>query len=342
MSTSQLTGLRNGALSVEDEHHAVREGVGLVDRSAVGRLRITGEDAVDLLDRLSTNQMQGLALGRGLYTVLTNNKGRVVDLIFVLSLDGHLLVLTGPDERTKVAEWIDFYTFTEDVSVEDVTDETGQLALVGPKAAVLLEELCGLDVLETYESASVAIAGVEVTVVRTDFLKQPVYEIVLPSDGLDAVREAALGSGLGIAPVGDTTLDLVRIEQGVPVQGRELTDEANPLEAGLIDHISFNKGCYIGQEVVARLNTYDKVQRSLVGVSWDLDAAPEVGADLFAEDKKVGVLTSTSKSNRLNRGIGLGLVRNAHSEPGVVLVAGSPEGPTTVVVEGLPFKSERS
>ena len=342
MSTSQLTGLRNGTLSLEDEHHAVREGVGLVDRSAVGRLRITGEDAVDLLDRLSTNQMQGLAPGRGLYTVLTNNKGRVVDLIFVLALDGHLLVLTGPDERTKVAEWIDFYTFTEDVSVEDVTDETGQLALVGPKAAALLEELCGLDVLETYESASVAIAGVEVTVVRTDFLRQPVYEIVLPSDGLDAVREAALGSGHGIAPVGDTTLDLVRIEQGVPVQGRELTEDANPLEAGLIDHISFNKGCYIGQEVVARLDTYDKVQRSLVGLSWGLDAAPEAGADLFAEGKKVGVLTSTSKSNRLDRGIGLGLVRNAHTEPGVVLAAGSPEGPATVVVEGLPFTSERS
>lgn len=321
--------------STDDGYGAAKEAVALVERSSVGRLRVSGADALDLLDRLSTNHLQDLAAGRGLYTVLTTNKGRIVDLLFVLALETHLLVLTGRETQQRVAEWIDFYTFVEDVSVEDVSGETALLSLVGPNAAALLGDACGLNGLDVYESAAVSLGGVETTVVRTDFLKLPSYELITPSSGLDAVHEALLETGAvhGLAAIGDEALELLRIERGVPVQGRELTEDANPLEAGLIEHISFNKGCYIGQEVVARLNTYDKVQRTLVGLSWEASIAPDEGAELFADGKKVGVLTSAAVSRHAERGIGLGLVRNAHARAGVKLEIGSPGGPSAIVGE---------
>ena len=178
--------------STEDGYRAAREAVGLVDRSAVGRLRLTGADALDLLDRLSTNHLQDLVPGHGLYTVLTTNKGRIVDLLFVLALETHLLVLTGPGTTLKVAEWIDFYTFTEDVLVEDVSGEAAVLSLVGPNADALLGDACELNGIEAYESASVVLGGVEATVVRTDFLKLPSYELIVPSGGVNTVREAVL------------------------------------------------------------------------------------------------------------------------------------------------------
>ena len=321
--------------STEDEYRAASEAVALVDRSVVGRLRITGADALDLLDRLSTNHLQDLAPGHGLYTVLTTNKGRIVDLLFVVAQETHLLVLTGRDTQQKVAEWIDFYTFIEDVSIEDVSGETAVLSLVGPNAAALLGDAFAVDGLDVYKSACVEVGGVEATVVRTDFLRLPSYDLIVPSGGVDSVREAVLAAGTahGLAEIGEGALELLRIEQGVPAQGKELTEDANPLEAGLIDHISFNKGCYIGQEVVARLNTYEKVQRTLVGLSWDTSVAPDEGAELFADAKKVGVLTSAAASLQVERGIGLGLVRNAHATPGAVLDIGSPGGPAAVVEE---------
>ena len=321
--------------STEDGYRAANEAVAFVDRSAVGRLRVTGADTLDLLDRLSTNHLQDLAPGHGLYTVLTTNKGRIVDLLFVLAQETHLLVLTGPGTTLKVAEWIDFYTFTEDVSVEDVSGETAVLSLIGPKSAALLGDACGLNGIEAYESASVVLGGVEAAVARTDFLKLPSYDLIVPTGGVDSVREAVLAAGTvhGLAEAGEEALELLRIEQGVPAQGKELTEDANPLEAGLIDYISFNKGCYIGQEVVARLNTYDKVQRALVGLSWDAADPPDEGAALFVDGKKVGVLTSAAACLRAGRGIGLGLVRNAHATSGVKLDIVSPGGPAAVVEE---------
>ncbi len=339
MATSQQAAPREAS----DGYRAARETVALLDRSAVGRLRINGRDALDLLDRLSTNHLRDLTPGHGLHTVLTTNKGRVVDLLFVLAGEAHLLVLTGRLTRRKVPDWIDFYTFTEDVSVEDVTDETAMLSLVGPSAGALLARLCGLNGIRACESASVTVGGVEAVIMRTDFLNLPSYDLVVPSDAAEDVLGAVIGAGAGhgIARIGEEALDLLRIEQGVPAQGRELTEDANPLEAGLIDLISFNKGCYVGQEVVARLNTYDKVQRTLVGLSWDASLEPERAADLFADGRKVGLLTSAACPARTGRRIGLGLVRKAQARAGLALAVGSPDGPAAVVHD-LPFGASPS
>ena len=242
--------------SVNEEYEAARRGVGLVDRSHVGLLRLIGEDGLDLLNRLSTNELEGLALDQGRPTVLTSNKGRILDHLLVLRRSDHLLVVTSPENRQKVAEWIDFYTFTEDVTVQDVTEDTAMLAVMGPGASGLLDSLGVSDIgaHDRHRSVSASIEGVEATVVRTDFAGPPAFELIVPApDGTRLWQELlSKGAPEGLRPVGLEALEIVRVESGVPLYGRELSEEVNPLEANLKGSISFNKGCDVGQEVVAR------------------------------------------------------------------------------------------
>jgi folate-binding protein YgfZ len=327
--------------SLPDEYDAATTRVGLVDRSDLGRLRVTGTDAIDLLNRLSTNRLNDLPVGHGAYTVVTTNKGRIIDLLFVLRLEDHLSVTTSPDAHQVIADWIEFYTFVEDVAVEDQTGKSATLGLMGPSAAALLDRVSKTDAsaMGPYASAVTSIEGVEVLIVRTDFAGSPAFDLVLQSEEVDGLWKHLLdeGSDSGIMPVGEDALEVLRVVQGRPRYGNELTEEFNPLEANLIEHVSFNKECYIGQEVVARLNTYDKVQKRLVGLSWEGEYDPALTSELATGGKSVGTLTSAATSPRTPRRIGLGYVRNGQAEPGTELVMGSGDVETVVRVEELPL-----
>ena len=268
--------------------------------------------------------------GTGTTTVLTSNKGRIGDVLYVLRRKDDLLVFTSPHNNRKVIDWIAFYTIIEDVEVEDVTETTAMLSVAGPKAAEALSKIAGEGVasLEPNSSLEASIAEVAVTVLRTDYLKLPGYELVAPVHdraALWAVLETVA------TPIGTEAEDAVRIEQGIPVYGLELSEDYNPLEAGLIDHISFSKGCYIGQEVVARLNTYQKVQKYLVGLSWDTDIPVAPGARLTLDGKQVGLVTSTAVSPEDGAGIGLGYVRKAQAVAGTRLWVKDSDGDVRVV-----------
>ena len=247
------------------EHAAAREGAAVVDRSNFGRLRITGADGLDLLNRLSTNNLIDLGPGEGASTVLTTNKGRIIDLLLVARLGGELLVVTSPGAAEKVVEWIDLYTFGEDIAVQDVTEETALLSVVGPSAGDLLGP--GVRSLGLYGACEIDIEGVLVRAVRTDAFGTTGYYILAPASQAEEAWDAL--ARMGAVPMGEDAAETLRVEQGVPRYGRELGEEFNPLEAELLSSISFDKGCYIGQEVVVRLNTYDKVQKRLVGVALD-------------------------------------------------------------------------
>ena len=305
--------------SVRDEFASASEGVGITDRSHLGRLRVSGADAIDLLNRLSTNNLDDLAIGDVQGTALTTNKGRIIDLLYVLRQDDHLLVLTGPETRERVAEWIDFYTFIEDVVVEDLTEETAMLSVLGRAAAGTLPQIADMPL---YGSAPLTIDGVvdgvDVVALRTDFAGVDGYDLIAPAEQAPALWDALTASGA--VPVGSQALELVRISNGIAGYSSELGEDYNPLEAGLMDFISFNKGCYIGQEVVARLNTYDKVQRHLVRLSWDGDDAPELPAALLREGRTVGTLTTAAIEPDSGKSIGLGFVRKAHVQEGVRLL----------------------
>ena len=324
--------------SVEAEYEAAARRAGLVDRSPAGRLKLTGADSLDLLNRLTTNDLTRLAPGGpGAATVLTSNKGRVIDLLTVFSLEDGILVLTSPAARQRVAEWIDFYVIMDDVTVRDATEESFAAAVIGPDACGLLDGLTGggASSLGPYGHRSVRIDGAGALLARTDFAGVPGYEIIAPADVGERLWTAL--AERGAEPVGGEALEALRIWRGVPAHGAELTEERNPLEAGLVRFVSFNKACYIGQEVVARLNAYDKVQRYLVGLSWKAEEGPG-GKILFAGERAVGETTSSTTAPGVARAVGLGYVRRAHAGPGSVLNTAADGDGVEVAVEELPFR----
>ncbi|MEE9199779.1 MAG: aminomethyltransferase family protein [Dehalococcoidia bacterium] len=325
--------------SAEEEYRAAKERAALADRSYIGRLRMTGEDALDLLDRLSTNQVTLLPSGSGLSTVLTTNKGRVVDLVTVYSRGDYLILLTGPQNREKVISWIDRYSFGEEASLEDVTSSLVMLTLYGPRASAVLERLVGSSVAELAPHHGVAAShrGIELYIARDAGLWGEAYNILVPAQDAAPIWGSLLDKGEDIEMLlmGTEACEALRIEAGVPACGSELSEEVNPLEAGLNSSISFTKGCYVGQEVVARLNTYKKVKRYLVKLRFPEGPAPQPPAPLELEGKEVGVLTSVAALPGDGQSIALGYVRAAHARPGVELAAASGNGRAVGEIVGL-------
>lgn len=279
--------------------------------SYLGRLRLRGSDALDLLDRLSTNRLTDLvAPGMGMGSVLTTNKGRIIDFLGVHLEDDGLLVVTSGEATEKIEEWIEFYTIMEDVETVDISSETFQFRILGSTTQSLSNDVAQL---AKFHALKEEICGIECIVIRSQMLGEPCLDVIGPSVAAKTVSQELEVSGIHV----ELSLDeyeRIRVESGYPAFGSELTEDFNPLEAGLIEHISFNKGCYIGQEVVARLNTYEKVQKKLVKLVWN---GTIKGKDLSMEGQKAGVITSALD------GVGLGFVRNAYAKFGTILNCGA-------------------
>lgn len=303
----------------ETEHGAATSRVALRDASAGGRLTLHGSDALDLLHRLSTNDLLTLKPGEGIRTVLTNNKGRILDLLRVYYVEDYLLVYTSPQSLQKVIEWIDLYTFLEDLTVTDITADTVVMELVGPNGVGVLESLTGGSVsLQPGGVIVDTIHGIPVTITRDDSLDLESYGLLVDADSAPSLWEDLLEQGQlwELSPMGDEVSEILRITAGVPMYGQELSEQVNPLEAGLRPSISFTKGCYIGQEVVLRLDTYRKVQRHLVRLAIEGEGLPSIGDKLLVDGKTVGTLTSVGKIPLQRNIIGLGLIRTAYDQPG--------------------------
>ena len=315
----------------------------LFDRSDLGRLLGTGPDLLDLIHRLSTGDVRDLVQGKGKSTVLTTSKGRIVDLLFVHHLgEQGVLLVGGPGCGSRVATHLERYVFSEQIGLRDVTAETYQFALIGPAAARVLQA-CGAVPPAPYDAATASIGGKTTHVLGQDGFESAGFSVTGPiGDGpavQQALAEAVEGAGGSLA--GQDTLEPYRILRGLPAAGHELTEEHNPLEAGLREAVSFDKGCYVGQEVVARLQTYDKVSRSIVGLELQTGAAvPPCGTALLLEGRTVGTLTSASMAPGAERVVALGYLKRKEFQAGLAVQVGE-SGPTARVVE-LPFPRSRA
>lgn len=291
----------------------------MADRGPMGRLFITGDDALDLLNRLTTNKLEELPDGQATSTVITNGDGRVVDLLALGALDDGLWCLTSPGYAQTVIDWLDLYTFTEDITVEDRTASTFQLTLAGPTAAAVLARIAdglGADALALDAVARADVGSASVVAWRRLGGGADGYELI----GALADRDAVLGAlvGAGAPEVSGDAWEGFRIGNGLPVIDAEFGLFNNPLEARLLGSISETKGCYTGQEVIARLQTYAKVQRKLMTV--ELDVPVEVGTALEVDGKRVGELTSVVETG--DGAQGLALINSKAAIDGATVAAG--------------------
>lgn len=301
---------------VVSEYKAATEKVAVHNTSHVGRLKASGDDALDLLNRMSTNRVLDLGPGQGAPTILTTDRGRILDLIGVVNLGDYVLMLTSPEQQQAVIDWLDKYTIMEDLTVEDITSQTAMLTVLGPDSGSQLAEVLGVDLnqLPPYHTIQASVGGQTLNVINRPLGTLPSFDLITNSNNVDQVWQSLVDSG--VAPIGTDAYEAVRVQYAVPLYGHEMGDAYNPLEAGLIGSIDFHKGCYIGQEVIARLDTYQKVQKRLVRLRFSPDATVSQDAALEHNGQQVGKVTSVTFLPGTGERIGLGYVRTGSLETG--------------------------
>ena len=278
-----------------------------VDFSARPIVRLAGPEALDLMQRISTNDVRSLAVGSAVGTILTTDKGRIRDVLSLVRLAETELLLFGTlSERKDLAAWIERFVIMEDIKVQDATDEFFRYQLLWPTRAMQGGEGGSLQSLasvfggggRTWLMADPATGGKTVSLIGDKHLAGVVK--------LHLERE-------GFRRGDDESLRNFCVYYGLPVPGLELSIDYNPHEVGLLPLVSFTKGCYVGQEVIARLDTYKKVQRRLV--SFELSEKPaELPARLAIGSEETGILSSVVYSDELASWIGIGFVKPAFLE----------------------------
>jgi folate-binding protein YgfZ len=261
----------------------------LADRSGLARLRGVGKDLLGLLHRLTTQDLAALPVGAGLPAVLTSPKGRIVERLFVhRAAEREVFVVAGEGRAAAILDHFRKYTFAEETGLEDVTETTALFSLLGDGASGILPDP------GPWGTRRGEIEGLEVVVLGHDGFTSEGRSVLAAREGADSVRAALRARATEIDAA---ALESWRVLRGLPASGSELTEDWNPLEAGLRDHVSFTKGCYVGQEVVARLNTYDKVSRRLVRLRIAAGApVPSPGDEVRSGGKGVGRVTSVVRA----------------------------------------------
>jgi folate-binding protein YgfZ len=301
MSTEALSEAASSA------YRAALESCALVELSSRDVLRVTGPDRVSFLHGMVTNDVEGLAVGASNYAALLTAKGAMVGDARILKRAEELLLDTGPGRGASVRDFLLKYLISEEAEVTDAP-ELAVLGLAGPRAEHFAAQVPRLGHFESF------LGGLDLLVERA----------ALP--GLLAALEA-------LPRLESAAQEVLRVERGVPLFGVDMTESTIPLEANLERALNYTKGCYIGQEVIARATYRGQMNKKLVGVELG-EASPAPRAELLKEGKKVGWVTSVVRSPKLQQRIGLAYVHRDHLLPGTVLELASGDRAT---VHALPF-----
>jgi tRNA-modifying protein YgfZ len=303
---------------------AATEGVALYDRSHWGIIKISGGDRLRYLHNQSTNDFQILKPGQGCETVFVNSTARTIDLTTAYVTEDAVLILVSPHRRQKLMEWLDRFIFPMDkVELNDVSTDFAVFNLIGKQSDLLLQELGMEAIIDRPQNNHQAIDSLHIAV--GNGLAIPGYTFIVPIAESASIWTKLIAGGA--IPLGDRCWEQLRIQQGRPTPDRELTEDYNPLEAGLWQTISFSKGCYIGQETIARLNTYKGVKQRLWGVK--LDAPVEPNTTVMLENDRVGILTSYTDTE--NGSFGLAYIRTKAGGAGLKVKVGNTSGELVAV-----------
>jgi folate-binding protein YgfZ len=306
------------------EYRVITEGCGLLDRSERGKLALSGSDAKSFLQGQVSNDVEALEAGEGCYATFLTPKGKMLGDLRILATERELLLDT---ERVALQALFNLIRRTligYDVQLHKRTLERGLVSLIGPEAV----SVAAIEALPATEHAHrlIAVEGIEARAIRTD----TGVDLLCHSDHTEALRTVL--AERGAAPVAEEAVECLRVERGRPRYGVDLDDTVIPQEAGLNPRaVSFTKGCYVGQETVARLHYRGKPNRYLRGLR--LSGAVPAGTELLLDDRPAGRLTTVVESPRFGP-IGLGLIRR-EALPGTELAVRK-DGETARVVE-LPF-----
>jgi folate-binding protein YgfZ len=316
----------------EEEYWTIRRRVGLADISNIGRLRIAGKDRVSFLNGLLTNDVSQLKENGGQRSALLNSKARVLADLRLYAQTDSLLVDTGESPASHVKEILDRFIITEDVQIHDATSDLVQLTVQGPKSSEAIKQVLGTEAhdLKQLEQRGLGPS----TIIARDRTGQSGYDIILPVLEAESVWHGFLlnGGEIGLNPVGSRALEILRLEGGYPKYAADMDENTIVLEAGFKDALNFTKGCYLGQEVVARATHIGRVNKQLVGLEVDTKASIPPRSKLMSDGKEAGFITSAEFSPGLGKVASLGYVNREFAKEGTKVTVQSDQTSFAAVV----------
>jgi folate-binding protein YgfZ len=289
-------------VSIQQQHQSVHEEVGLFDFSHYGKIELAGTDARSFLHRLTTQDIQTLPAPQLRYALLLDNKGKILADMTVWALDDRFLILTAPLLKERIQQYLQKYLITEEVTIHDRTADFSLFSLQGPLASSFLQELNRVVPPGIF-------VGQEVT------WKDPSYFLLIPRTVFDSFFSLLYrqGKSAGLQTIEPIVQEILRVENGIPQYGKDFSEENTPPETRLFRAISYTKGCYPGQEIVARLKTYGGYRKQLVGLRLEQGTvSPPKAADclqIFDQQKQIGHITSITYSPKWNGTIAIGYVQ---------------------------------
>jgi len=324
-------------MASSDEWAFARRRVGLLDRRDFGVLELTGRDRVTFLHALLSNEIKALAPGQGCAATLLDVHGKVQVVVSVWVADDRIFLVTPPAMAEKVAEALDHYLFSEKVVIRDASSETALFVLAGPEARATIERLTGASPPEkawSHVAARLGETPVRLVSGGGETGEAEVWIMCAQGDAAK-VSEALRGASAGL--IGPEAFEMLRIEAGTPLFGRDVDDTVLLPEIPFESLLSHTKGCYPGQEVVVRIRDRGHVNRTLRGLLLEGRDVPPAGAEVVADDTAIGKVTSAVWSVGLERPIALAFVRRQHAEPGTRVSVRHDGRLTAASVSALPF-----
>ena len=337
---------------VTHEYAAVRNGgAGVIDLSSRGRLLVSGTEAVPFLNGLITNDMKTLAENSWMPAVFPNVQGRLIASVRVMRLKDEgtdkkagptFLIDTEPATHDRVLKTIERFTLAGDFRVKDMTSDSAMLSVQGSRASSVVSAVVNkaADLSEPNAVRQISWPGggavAEVTVIHASHTQEDGFDLIVNNDHATSLFDALQQAGA--QPVGYEALEILRIEAGVPRYGIDMDDANVVTETNLDDAVSYTKGCYLGQEIIARIKYRGHVAKKLSGLRFEGARNVDAGAIINSADgKEIGRITSVTYSPKLNRTIGLAYLKYDFLTPGtkVMVVAGDHDIPAAVV--DLPF-----
>jgi aminomethyltransferase len=325
------------------EYQAVRQAVGLSDLSHRGKIRVTGDDRVKWLQSLISNDILQLQPGKGCYSSFLTHKGKMLGYFRVYVLPDSLWVEDVGEVGDATFQALrKFLLYGTKAKMENCAESWGLLLISGPKACATVSAAFGVQMNDIKPVSAIAaqIGGHASLVLHTEETGEDDLEILLPAEALGTAWERLVEAGAtyGIKAVGGRAREALRIEAGLPKAGPDLNEDIVPPEANLEGKaFSLNKGCYPGQEVVARMDTYGNVRRHLVGLVVKSVTLPAKGAKLYSGDREVGWVSSATMSPQQNGVIALGFPLRDFSAPNTTLAVEIDGARHDATVQALPF-----
>jgi folate-binding protein YgfZ len=316
----------------------------VIDLSFRSRICLVGADRIRFLHGQVTNDVKKLPAGEGCYAAITTNKGKTESDLNIFNLPDELLLDFEPGLTEKISLRLEKFIIADDVQIVDAAPHYSLLGVQGPMAAEVVRALSLFPEIPTQQFGSIKISDAtlgEIYLANNQRLGASGFDLFVPNNSLGAVADKLIAAAkqIGGRATGWTAFETARIEAGIPRFGADMDETNIPLECGIESRaIVYNKGCYIGQEVINRIHSVGHVNRELRGMRLadDLKALPQKHDKLFHAGKEVGYVTSAVKSPVLNATIALGYVRREANQIGNELtLKGTGESPAKIVE--LPF-----